>query len=138
VLVPEAQIKDWPRGNLRYLPIDAAEFERLLDHARRAGEHDLPKADAHITHATYAAELADDELVAGRAALHVSSLAKSPVLLPLDPCRLAVGATQWKPESPSAPAAAEAVILGVGPDGKLAVRVSQSGRLEFSWTLRGQ
>src|SRR5438132_6098558 len=30
VLVPEAQIKDWPRGNLRYLPIDAAEFERLL------------------------------------------------------------------------------------------------------------
>ena len=35
VQVPEAQIKDWPRSNLRFLPIDAAEFERLIEESRR-------------------------------------------------------------------------------------------------------
>ena len=139
VLVPEAQIKDWPRSNLRYLPIDAAEFERLLEGSRRTTDGSRPPADAQILQARYTAELADDELVAGRAVLRVSSFSKSPTLLPLDPCRLALDTPLWRPErSSNSAGAAKTVSLGIGPDGKLAVRVAQSGQLEFSWTLRGQ
>ena len=30
ILAPEDRIKDWPLGDGKYLPVDAAEFERLV------------------------------------------------------------------------------------------------------------
>ena len=34
VYVPEGT-KDWPKGNVKYLPMEAAEFERLLEAIQR-------------------------------------------------------------------------------------------------------
>ncbi|HEV3416010.1 MAG TPA: hypothetical protein VG056_04335, partial [Pirellulales bacterium] len=171
VFVPESRIDDWPRGRLRYLPLHVDEFEELLQRAQRATADERAPTEAQLVRAVYKAELLDDELVGGRATLEVQSLAKQPVLLSLDPCRLAIDAPRWIADRPAesstrqaapkpasatvgsagaAPAVAQrpptaessdnarSLSLGIGADGRLAMRVGQSGRLQFNWTLRGQ
>ncbi|HEV2971624.1 MAG TPA: hypothetical protein VGY55_16730 [Pirellulales bacterium] len=171
VFVPEARIDDWPRGNLRYLPLDAVEFEKMLDRAKRATTKDRSPSEAQVVRAVYEAELTENELVGGRATLEIRSFRKEAGLLSLDPCSLAIDSPRWiadgsaeslslqtatKPAndisgaSAAAPATArrsatgdsfnddKSPSWGIGADGKLAMRVGQSGRLQFNWTLRGQ
>lgn len=147
VLVPEKELANWPRGSNRYLPIDAAEFEQLIGKARQSGESEPAPLDAQVVQARYSAQLVNDELVDGEGSLDVQCSTKAPVMLSLDPCRMAIESPKWIPRaaksaadrinSPSAQSF-EAAIVGVGSDGKLALRIERSGTLRFAWSLRGQ
>ncbi len=149
VFVPEAQLQEASSRGVRYLPIEGVEFQRLLDRASRQSDSQTAPTEAEMGHATYEARLVDDDLVDGKATLDIVHVAMSPVLLSLDPCRLAIGPARWlvAPDTKQAAAQQEKslkqpppleAIVGAGADGKLAVRVARSGQLSFDWTLRGQ
>ena len=94
VFVPEDRIKDWPRGDAKYLPIDANEFERLVAAMKPHTEQTAPTPSAAVIAARYDAKLVGDRLT-GRAALDVTLAAAPPTLLPLSPCNVAIGKAEW-------------------------------------------
>ena len=153
IFVPADRTKDWPVGDGKYLPVEAAEFERLTAAAQvRGGAANVPLAV--VTRARYEAKLVGDHL-AGQAALRVVLAGPAPAMLPLEPCNLALGQVAWDAEEPqpakmppgkaAAVAAASGsdaprpspVILGVAGDGRLAAMVDRSGQLRFDWSLAG-
>lgn len=131
------RMKDWLPGNVKYLPIDRAEFERLLAVARTKTSDARASAAARLVTAEYRARLVGDRLAAGQATLEVIHAAEARVSLPLDPCRLAIGKARWATAPPGADQP-EAATLGLGVDGRLEVLVERSGRLEFDWSLAGR
>lgn len=151
VYAPADRIEDWPRGNVPYMPIDAAEFERLLKAARTARPGGGASAAARVVAARYRARLSGEGPLVGQAEFEVVHGAEAPVLLPLDPCNLAIGKASWDPQPSEASgnpgagndAAPEAepqpapASLGAGVGGNLAVLVERSGRLTVDWSLRG-
>ncbi|HEX4149322.1 MAG TPA: hypothetical protein VHY20_10055, partial [Pirellulales bacterium] len=131
IYAPSNGILDWPRGNVRYLPIEAAEFERLVRAARGLPVETATALAARVERARYSARLDDDLLTAGLATLEIVHAASDAVLLPLAPCNLAL-APENRLEEPQDGA------LGTRPDGRLALLVKRSGPLELGWTLRGR
>jgi len=136
VFAPADRLPDWPRGDSRYLPIEPAEFERLLETARSGTPGSRTLTAGRGIRAEYRAHLQDDLLLAGRATLQVVHSAEAPVLLPLDPCGLAIDTASWADVEQTGEGPREAT-LGLGEDGKLKVLVQRSGRLEFDWSLLG-
>ena len=88
-------MKDWPLGDGRYLPMDAAEFQRLVEaaNARRSPARTAPPAV--VAAARYEAKWLGERLV-GKAALEVILAGPAPAVLPLEPCNLAVGKASWR------------------------------------------
>ena len=131
VYAPANREKEWPRGNVRYLPMAPDEFERLLKTVRGAA-HGAPTSPATaVAAAEYEARLDGDQLVDGQGTLHVEHCAEGRALLPLDPCGLAIGKAAWAADPP------QPATLGLGLEGKLQLLVEQSGRLQLDWSLRG-
>ena len=161
VFAPEDRIKDWPLGDGKYLPIDAAEFERLVAaaQARAAGNPIVPTAA--VGSARYEAKLVGENLV-GQTSANVVLTGASPAMLSLEPCNLAIEKTAWDTTnnlpspagsgagreggaennlpSPSGRGAGGEgrVLFGLASDGKLEVLVERSGRLNFRWSLAGR
>jgi len=130
---PADRLKDWLRGNVKYVPIEPAEFNRLLSLVRTAAPGAQPSSGAQLASAEYQVSLVGNELTGGQAAVKVVHSAKGPVLLPLDPCGLAIGKATWLGSEP-----AKEATLGLGADGKLAALVERSGQLQFAWSLEGR
>jgi hypothetical protein len=169
IYAPADRLKEWPFGPLRYVPVEAVEFEQLWSAARimTSASAPVPLA-ARITTARYQARLVDDQFVEGEAFLEVVHGGKTPLLLPLDPCGLTIGKARWldpadaargggkgkpaprgtKSPGPAAtPIAAvgpekagnfREAVIGLRPDGKLALLVERSGVLWWQWSLRGR
>ncbi|NQU26549.1 MAG: hypothetical protein HQ567_35140, partial [Candidatus Nealsonbacteria bacterium] len=146
VYAPADQVDDWPLGTTRYLPMEAAEFERLLAVTRATAPDTRPPDAAAWTSCRYQARLAGDRLVDGKATLQVVHSVENPVLLPLDPCGLAVGRARWEApqQTVGEPTDGESTVgeqteavLGLGDDGKLQVLVGRSGGLNLDWSLSG-
>ena len=89
---------------------------------------------AQVTWGTYSARLAGDLLVDGQAELRIWHPAGGRAIVRLDPCRLAISEPRWSEDGAAADRTAGK--FGVGPDGKLALRVANSGTLRYSWSLR--
>jgi hypothetical protein len=132
VFAPADRMKDWPRGAEKYLPVDAAEFERLLTAARSAGAGTPVEAAVRAAAARYTARLDPDQSLRGEATLEIEQTADHAVMLPLDPCNLAMSRARWLEAGP-APAT-----LGPGYRGDLQTLVEHSGRLRFTWSLAGR
>ena len=149
VFVPESQLDQFSSGGTRYLPMDKAEFERLVGQIEHAPATVAAHDGAAVVRAVYSARLSGDELTDGEAALEIRAPAGRSTSLALDPCRLVIESVQWlAAEAPAAPPARPvattatvpqppAAILGVGADGKLALRVAGPGTLRFHWALHG-
>ena len=131
VFAPADRLQDWPRGDVKYVPMDAAEFERRLAIVQ-APAPDGQRSVSSVVACRSHARLADDRLVDGEATLEVFHAAPGGVLLPLDPCGLAVHNPRW------AGAEEQAATLGLAEEGKLEVLVEREGRLQLDWSLRGQ
>ena len=135
-------MKDWPVGGEKYLPLDAAEFDRLLAIANRSEATGREAAAAGIATAHYEARLDGDQLVAGHAAVEVLLLGQSPAFLPFEPCNLAIDKPRWitsngQPAEGKESADTQAV-LGLAADGKMQLQVERSGELRFNWSLAGR
>jgi hypothetical protein len=132
VYVPAGEIQDWPKGTAKYLPIEAREFDRLLEVIEHSPAGQQGQVAARVLAARYQARAADDRRIVGSAKIEIVCAAKSAVLLPLEPCNLAVSKAVW--EDPPGTAAT----LGLGSDGRLRVLVERSGSLGFEWSLRAE
>ncbi|HEY5314063.1 MAG TPA: hypothetical protein VIK18_16145, partial [Pirellulales bacterium] len=131
IYAPSNGILDWPRGNVRYLPVEPDEFERLVQAAGGLPLETATALAARIDRAHYRARLDDDLLAAGQATFEIMHSAAGPVLLPLAPCNLAL-ALEDQADEP------QDVVLGTRPDGRLTLLVKRSGPLHLNWTLRGR
>ena len=121
----------WPQGREKYLPIDAAEFERLLAAVQHTTTGAPPQATVGFVAAQYEARLKGQTLQ-GSATLDVSPSIASAMLMNLDPCNLAIARAQWV-TSDGAPA-----ILGLAGDGKLQLLAERGGQMKLDWSLAGQ
>ncbi len=144
VFVPEDRIKDWPTVQSKYLPVDPAEFERLLAASQpRTGSETVPPTVA-IAAARYEATLLGDQLV-GHAQARVTLSGTTPAMLTFEPCNLALRQAEWDSTGTTDAVAAETskaiaarpAALGLAADGKQKVMVEHSGRLRFDWSMAG-
>jgi hypothetical protein len=132
VYVPAGEIQDWPKGNTKYLPMEARQFDRLLEMIARSPAGHEAQVVVRAVAAHYQARLADDRRIVGDAKMEIASTAKTAVLLPLEPCNLAIGKAVW------GDSAATLASLGLGSDGTLRVLVERSGTLGVDWSLRAE
>jgi len=132
VFGPADRLKEWLPGQVKYMPIEPAEFQRLLTLVSSRLPDAAAPAAAQVVAADYEARLSGDLLVAGQASLKVTHTGKKPTLLSLDPCSLAVGKATWAGAKPLDAA------LGLDADTRLAALVAQPGQLHFEWSLEGR
>jgi hypothetical protein len=131
VYFPEG-MKEWPKGAEKYLPMEADEFNRLIETIHRGAPGGPGKASIGLVSAQYYARLKTPSMLEGNATLNVSPSTISAMLMTLDPCNLAISRAQWV-TSDGAPA-----ILGLSASGKLQALAERSGQMKFDWSLAGQ
>jgi len=131
VYAPADRRKQWPLDNVRYLPVEAGEFERLVAAGTTSSGGKVSRAN--WTAARYSARLDGRELVDGKASLDMVNVGDDSALLPLSPCVLAVYEAVWNEDGETSPAK-----LGLDADGQLQVVAPKSSHLEFGWSLRGR
>jgi hypothetical protein len=132
VYAPADRLTEWPLGTERYLPLEAAEFERLLAAARASATGPDAALAVRLTAAEYRARLEGEQLVDGQAELQVESTAPAGGLLPWGGTDLALTQPAWIAPQP-APA-----VLGLAPASPAALVVERSGKLTARWSLRGR
>jgi len=139
VYVPADRLQDWPLGNVQYMPMEPADFERLVRMSQ------TPSARTSVVRtvtAQYQGRLERPGLLAGKAIVDVQLSDDAPTLLPLGPCGLAISNARWNDDQGTEGGSAEdrqsPASLGAGYDGVLAVLVEKSGRLEFDFSLEGR
>ena len=103
VFAPADRMKDWPRGDVKYLPVDAAEFDRLLAAARSiAPGAGVPKGVRAVA-ARYTARWDEAQTLRGAATLEITAHRRQPGVAAAGPCNLALGKARWLgAESPAA------------------------------------
>jgi hypothetical protein len=131
IFAPADRIDDWPRGKLRYVPVEPQEFERLVDAAKKAPEGATTSSAARLVQAHYDMKLTASELLTGRATWEITHPGQTASLMPLDSLGLAVTNADWQ-DSPLIPT------IGLAADGRSAVLVEKPGKLLVDWSLRGQ
>jgi hypothetical protein len=128
VYAPADGLNQWP-GGAKYLPIESAEFDRLLSAAQGSSSATASAAAVRTLVARYEARLDPEGRIAGEGLLEIASTAQTPVLLPLEPCNLAVSKARW-----GDPLATPAV-WGLASDGRSQLLVERSGQLRWQWSL---
>ena len=129
VFTPADKMGDWPGGSAKYLPMEPAEFNRLLGALQTSSDGSQTQMAVQPLTATYQAKFDAEGFIAGSGSIEMAHTGKAAVLLPLEPCNLAVGKAHW--DDPAATPAA----WGLGSDGKRQLLVERPGRLQIEWTL---
>jgi len=124
VYVPADSVDRWPRGAVRYLPVDPEEFERLLAAAESSGEN--KGVGPRIISAEYRARFADGCLIDGTGRLTIAAPAGRASALSWRGCNLAISRLRWAPDERPATAGLT--------EGDWCVRVEGDGELAFDWT----
>jgi hypothetical protein len=122
----EVRSQAWTGG---YLPVDSAEFERLLEVVQTAATG-APARSAEIESGQYSAQLIGEDLLVGTGTMRLARRSEGPSSLPLDPFNLALSGARWSDEG------GKPAVLGTGPDGKVRALV-EGTQLECDWSLRG-
>jgi len=130
VYYPEG-MKDWSKGNVKYLPMDAEEFDHRLEAIQRTAPGGPAQGSVGFVEAHYDARLEGPSLLQGSATLKVSQSIASATLVTLDPCNLAIARAQWVTSD------GDPAVLGITGDGKLQVLAQRAGQMKFDWSLAG-
>lgn len=135
VFVPAERTSEWPTGGAQYLPIERAEFERLVEQTEERRQLSRP-GGAHINAADYAARLTESDALEGVAVFNVQRVDDSPAVVALAPWNAVVLRGRWL----SADAAVEpqSATIGLWPDaaGRLAnygLLADRTGQVEVDW-----
>jgi len=123
----EISSQTWLGG---YLPIDSAEFVRLLDAVQTAATG-APARSTEIESSEYSAQLVGEDLLIGTGTMRLARRSDGPSSLALDPINLAVSGARWSDEG------GKPAVLGTGPDGRVKTLV-EGRQLECDWSLRGE
>lgn len=124
----EIQKRTWPAG---YLPVDAQEFQQLIETVRSGAKGAPVASAASIERCEYQARLEGEDLLVGTLSVHLNASADSPKTLILDPCNLALNKPAWADQQ------GKLAVLGTGADRRVRVVVAGS-HLQAGWSLRGQ
>lgn len=133
VYVPADQVDQWPRGESRYIPVKAAELQRLLSAAAERSDDAGAPAVGRLVAASYTARMTDEGLLSGEMQIQVRHDAQDSLLVPLTPCGVALSEPVWLAGKKSTPA-----VVGIDRQGVLRLVVSQGGTLRANWNLRGR
>lgn len=128
--VPSDRPQDWPRRDVKYIPVDRQEFDRLIDAAGSAPRGRLAANTSAATRAQYRATLGEHDALRGEARLEIPYTGDTVQLATLNPFGLALSGARWDDGT--------AVTLGGNNSGKLAVVVDRRGTLVLDWSLRGR
>jgi hypothetical protein len=131
IYVPES-VKDWPKGDVKYLPMDGREFERLVAQIQHKSPRLPTQSAAGIIQSQYECRLSGQSLLQGSGTLEVSPAIAGGMLMTLDPCNLAMDRAQWI-TSDGAP-----TVIGASSDGRIQVLAERAGQMRFDWSLAGQ
>lgn len=134
VFVLGDRLREWPRENVAYVPVEPSEFERVLQTIAEATSPEAGTSSAYVRSAWYYARLVNDSLVQGQAVLEVDPIGvgeQAVAARPLEPFGLAAGAITWA-DRDGQPAKA-----GRSAAGKQKVVVDAPGILMFSWQASG-
>jgi hypothetical protein len=132
VFAPADRMADWPRGALKYLPVDAAEFDRLLSTARSPAAGAGAPSGVRIVMARYTARWDEAQTLRGEATWEIPAPGSGAALLALEPCELALGKARWLGAEPP-PA-----VLGSDEGGTLRMVVERGGTAAVTWSLTGR
>ena len=131
VYAPADKIEDWPRGEEKYIPISAAEFEKKWKTAQGPAVETARQTHTRLVKTEFTCRLTKDALE-GTGAFEIVHEGASPVRFGLDPCEFALANPRWE-HDPSVPAK-----LTVDRHGQLSIWVERSGRLLVVCSLHGQ
>lgn len=123
----EVRSQAWTGG---YLPVDSAEFERLLEAVQTAATG-APARSAEIESGQYTAQLVGEDLLVGTGTMRLARRSDGPSSLALDPFNLALSGARWSDDG------GKPAVLGTGPDGRVRTLV-EGTQLECDWSLRGE
>ncbi|HWB01326.1 MAG TPA: hypothetical protein VG713_22705, partial [Pirellulales bacterium] len=128
IFAPAESIKDWPRGNERYVPVEPEEFERLVDLATSAtlrSDAELGRLESIVLHA----RLTEDGVMHGTCSLALAPGSAGSSSCRWSPCNLAI-------VLPPPNDAAAAIELTSTPDGEIRLAAEASRELACEWSLR--
>ena len=112
VYAPVDRLKDWPRGDVRYVPMSLAEFGRLAGTVASGAAGGGMSLAATLATAEYRARLEDNRLTDGEATIDVVFTGTAPARVALDPCVLAISESTWAAAKVGVPALAGGGIRG--------------------------
>ncbi|MCS7237008.1 MAG: hypothetical protein NZ899_01905 [Thermoguttaceae bacterium] len=128
------RLREWPSENVPYVPVEPAEFEKVLSIINEQASPDRATSSSFIVSARYYARLVDASLVDGQALLDVrAGRGSSQELLArvFEPLSLPVGSLSWV-ERDGQPAR-----WGISGSGKHKLVVDGSGTIMFPWAAGG-
>jgi hypothetical protein len=135
VFVPADQTADWPTGGAQYLPLERAEFERLVEQAEQRRQLERV-GNAQLVDAEYTARLAESDLLGGVAKLDVQAIDDQPCILPLEPWNAVVLGGRWLGQADAAEPSPATLGLWSHDDGQpdsYGLLVDRSGQVEIDW-----
>lgn len=135
VFVPAERTADWPTEGAQYLPMERAEFERLVQQSTERRQLQRPGL-ARVTSADYVARLTETDSLAGVATFDVRAIENSPTLLPLAPWNAVVLRGRWLAAAPDAEPTPAEIGLWLDDEGQPAtygLLVDRSGQVAFDW-----
>ena len=132
--VPADKVEAWPQNGQKYLPIEASEFNSLVDAANQSKSSAVTGT---IDAAQYFGTLDDDGHFHGRGQWNITLRGNGKAFLPLHELSFAIHEPRWQS------AAQELVQLGFwGRDNsraaQLGLNIARSGNLEFEWSIKTQ
>lgn len=134
VFVPADRTADWPTGGAQYLPIERAEFERLVQQSEERRQLRRP-GGAQLAAAHYSARLAEGDLLAGIAAFDLRLIDESPAVVSLAPWHAVVLRGRWLDDDAVAEPAPAKLGLWSGAEGDqvYGLLVEHAGKVELDW-----
>lgn len=133
VYAPADRIAQWPWGDTKYVPVEAAEFERLIR------QMDWPESvrppQAGIVSGQYTARFSEPQFLEGEATFQVQNQAPEGAVVRWERWHLPVRNAAWldaegKPKEPA--------VFGLGEAGLTELLVPRSGSLHLNWSFQGE
>lgn len=134
VFVPADRVSEWPLKNIPYKTVPPDEFEGWIRQIEETvnDPSGAPLA-ARVSAAHYSAAWDGAQRLYGEARLTLAHLARSPAILPLEPCNLALAGARWADVDEASES--DTPTVGLDSARRLAVLVDRSGTLILDWQV---
>jgi hypothetical protein len=133
VYAPADRVGQWPWGDMKYVPVDGAELERLI----RLGEPSVsgPMAQAKISWLKGRAAFSEPGVLEGECLLDIRTPNQQAGVLRWPKWPLAIRTAVWVDAEGKA---LEPASLGLSESGQTELAASRTGQLRLEWSLQGR
>lgn len=128
VYVPaEVDVARWPLQNVPYLPMEPAEFERLLAAARQSGGAAQPSSQSALVELQMYGRCEGAVVITGTGRMSVRGAGASPFVVPLGSPTYTIVEPKWSDDERPA-------VLGVEASGQITLYADRNGSVDFKWS----